>query len=292
MQQAKFICGKIMRLMLQVDIFLHEAGEIRVGGISWTRIAVSRQTAAFAKLDSICHLPRKLQGMEFLPAPKILQSEYKVDYPIGEFQPSPDRSLAKPALDVIVISCSKILLADGRHEVVKLAAVDLLTCQILLSHLVCTDPHVSVKNWNTASTGISSFQNIEDARKSGFKVLKGWSAARTALSKFVDKDTIVVGHNLRADLDALRLIHGRAVDIVKVIEKAAAGPLSKAQVTLDGWCRDFVKVPLKADPNFGRDCLMDAFATREIALRVAKFEDEFAKIAKSKSREYQMISRV
>jgi hypothetical protein len=289
MQQAKFICDKIMQLMLQVDIFLHEAGEILVGGIGWARVPVSRQPEVVTKLDPMCHLPRKLQGMEYLPAPKILQSEYTADYAIDEFQSSPDRNPAKPALDVVAISCSKIVLADGRHEVVKLAAVDVLTCQILLSHLVCTDPQASVKNWNRAITGLSSFHHIEDARKAGFKVLRGWSAARTALSKFIDKETIILGHNLRADLDALRLIHGRAIDVVKVIEKAAAGPLSKAQITLDSWCRDFAKVSLKADPNFGRDCLTDAFATREIALRAAKFGEQFEKLAKLKSKEYQAI---
>jgi hypothetical protein len=230
--------------------------------------------------------------MEYLPVPTILQSEYTTNYPIEEFQYSPDRDSAKPALDVVALSCIKIVLADGRNEVAKIAAVNVLTCQILMSHLVCTNPQAEVKNWNTATTGLSSFHHMEDARKAGFKILKGWSAARTALSKFVDKETIIVGHNLRADLDALRLNHGRAVDIVKVIEKAAGGPLSKAQVTLDSWCRDFVKTPLKTDPNFGRDCLTDAFATREIALRAAKFGEQFEKLAKQKSREYQSIGRV
>jgi hypothetical protein len=38
------------------------------------------------------------------------------------------------------------------------------------------------------------------------------------------KDTIIVGHTLRSDLEALRMIHGRAVDMAKIVQKAANGP--------------------------------------------------------------------
>jgi hypothetical protein len=134
---------------------------------------------------------------------------------------------------------------------------------------------------------------MEDARQAGYKVLKGWAAARSALFKFIDKDTIIVGHNLRSDLDALRIIHGRAVDVAKVVEKAARGPLSKAQVSLDSWCRDFANVAeLKIDPVFGRDCVMNALAVREIALCAIKTPEKLEKLAKQKTKEYQLVNPI
>ena len=171
-----------------------------------------------------------------------------------------------------------------------MAAVDILTGRVLMSHLVCTNPHAKVANWQSSVTGFASFRDIEDARQAGYRVLKGWAAARAALFSFIDKDTIIVGHNLRAELDALRIIHGRAVDMVKVVEKAAGGPLSKAQVSLDSWCRDIANVAsLTTDPVFGRDCLMNAFAARELGLWVLKNREEFEKKAKQKTKEYQMV---
>jgi hypothetical protein len=289
MEQAKLICGKMMRLLLQTDVFIHHDGKISVGGILWTRIGVERQRDAVGMFDGMCHLPRVLQS-EYLPASKTFSSEYTVQYPVSEFESAPARTPAKLRFDIISLACSKIILEDGRHEVIKMAVVDVLTGRVLMSYLVCTNPHAKVSNWHSSVTGFASFRDIEDARQAGYKVLKGWAAARAALFSFIDKDTIIVGHNLRAELDALRIIHGRAVDMVKVVEKAAGGPLSKAQVSLDSWCRDIADVAsLATDPVFGRDCLMNAFAARELGLWVLKNREEFEKKAKQKTRDYQMM---
>jgi hypothetical protein len=292
MEQARFICGKTLRLLLQTNIFIHHDGKMNVGGMNWTRIPVAKQPAVVGMFNDMCHLPRKLQSFEYVPAPKTFAVEYTAQYPVTEFGSAPARNPAKPALDIISMSCSKIALSNGRQEVVKIAAVDVLTCRVLMSYLVCTDPNAGVADWYSATTGLSSFQDMEDARQAGYRVLKGWAAARLALFKFVDKETIILGHNLRSELDALRIIHGRAVDIAKVVEKAAQGPLSKAQVSLDSWCRDFANLAtLKTDPVFGRDCIMNVFAAREIGLWTIKNKEKLDKVAKQKSKDYQMVMK-
>lgn len=290
MEQAKAVCGKTLRLLLQINIFIHHDGKMSVGGIDWTRIGVTRQPDVAGMFNDMCHLPRMLQAVEYVPAPKSFAVEYTAQYPVAEFEDTPVRNPAKPALEIIAMSCSKVVLANGRHEVVKIAAVDVLTCRVLMSHLVCTDPTADVANWHSATTGLSSFQDMEDARQAGYRVLKGWAATRSVLFKFVDKETIIVGHNLRSELDALRIIHGRAVDIAKVVERAAQGPLSKAQVSLDSWCRNVANVAtLKTDPVFGRDCIMNAFAAREIGLWTIKNKEQFERVAKQKTKDYQMV---
>ncbi|RMZ71047.1 rna exonuclease [Pyrenophora seminiperda CCB06] len=236
----------------------------------------------------MCHLPKILQG-EYLPAPKAFKDEYTFQYPSIEFESAPAHDKERTGLCAVVLACSKVLLEDGRQEVVKIAAVDALTCRILMNHLVCTDPHVKVTDWRSKVTGLYGWGDFEAARKSGYRVFKGWAAARAALWKFIDKDTIVVGHNLRSDLDVLRMIHGRAVDIAKVIEKAANGPLNKAQLSLDSVCRDYTSITLRSDAKYGRDSLMNAFAIREFGLWVMKSASTLEKNARQKSLDYQRI---
>lgn len=288
MEQAKFIQGKILRLLIQSDIFVKHGGGITVCGLDWTRIGVSCQNDVIEMFEGLCHLPKILQG-EYLPPPKTFKDEYINQYPSGEFEPSPIRNSLKPGLDVIVLSCSKVVLADGFQEVVKIAAVDLVTCRILMNHLVCTDPDARVVNWRSPVTGLFGWHDMELARQAGYKVFKGWSAARSALWKFVDKETIIVGHNLRSDLDALRIVHGRAVDVAKVVEKAAKGTMSKIQLSLDSLCRDYADVHLKSDPEYGRDTLMNAFAARQFMLWACKNEARLNKEARQRSMDYEKI---
>ncbi|KAH7361206.1 hypothetical protein BKA66DRAFT_425852 [Pyrenochaeta sp. MPI-SDFR-AT-0127] len=288
MDQAKFIQSKILRLLIQSDVFIKHDGSITVCGIDWTRIGVLKQPNVVDMFDSLCHLPKILQT-EYLPPPKTFKDEYAVQFPVAEFKHSPNPDSSKPGFGVVALSCSKVVLADGSQEVVKVAAIDVITCRILMNHLVCTNPNIQVADWRFSVTGLCSWRNMEDARQSGYKIFKGWSAARSALWRFVNKDTIIVGHNLRSDLDAMRMIHGRAVDIAKVVEIAAKGPLSKAQLRLDSLCRDYPEVHLKSDAEFGRDCLTNVFAAREMGLWIIKNKEKLEKDAKQKSLDYQKV---
>ena len=287
--QANLIYGKIARLRIQSDITIQHDGKMICGGIAWTRIGVAKQVDVVGMLDKYTHLPAKLQAKEYLPAPKTFKDDYRIHYPADDFQHSPDRLSGNPGLGVVALSCSKIVLHNGRQEAVKVAVIDVLSCRILMNFLVWTDPKAPVKDWRPRVTGLTNIGDVEAARQNGYKVLKGWQAARAAVWKFIDKETIIVGYNLRADLDALRMIHGRAVDIAKSVEKAAAGPLSRAQLSLDSLCRDYPGVILKPHATFGRDCLLDAFAVREFGLWMLKQGDELVKKAKAKSRDYQIL---
>ncbi|KAL6705522.1 hypothetical protein ACN47E_006639 [Coniothyrium glycines] len=290
MEEAKHVQGKILRLLIQSDIFIHHDGKMRVSGIDWTRIGTAKQQDVVGLFDRMCHLPRIVQN-EYLPTPKAFKDEYEVSFPAPEFKTSPDRDSAKPGLGVVALTCSKIVLADGCQDVVKVAAVDVITSRVLMNHLVCTSSQVQVNDWRSRMTGLSSWDDLEGARQAGYKVFKGWSAVRSALWKFIDKDTIIVGHNLRADLDCLRMIHGRAVDVVKVVEKAANGPLSKAQLGLDSLSHDYPGADLTTDPDYGRDTMMNAFAIRELGLWFCKNQEQLARIAKQKSSDFQRVVR-
>jgi hypothetical protein len=288
--QAEDICGKIMRLAIQANVKIHQGGKMTVAGTDWTRVGVKKQRDLVQMFEALVHLPKKLQSLEYLPAPKAFKDEYDTYYPVEDFENSPELSNDRPALRIVVLACSKVLMPNGCQEVVKVSAIDLSSCRVLLHHLVCPEPKAVVKDWRTKITGLTCYEDFEAARTSGYKVFKGWQAVRTALWKFIDNQTILVGHNLRSDLDALRMIHGRAVDVAKVIEKIAEGPLSKAQLTLDTLCRDLVKVYPPGVGKFGRDFLWNTFAAREITLYRLKNEDACKRFTKAKSLDYQRIA--
>jgi hypothetical protein len=288
MEQAKKIQSKIMALLIPSDIFITEKGEIKIGELTWKRIPVFKQLEVIKSFDAMCDLPKPLQK-EHLPPPKAFKGEHPAPFPMSDFKQSPVKSPAETRFPVVALYCSKILLDEGCQEAVKVAAIDVLTGRVLMDHLVCTARNNPVKDWRTRSTGLTGWDNMEAARQDGYKILKGWSATRSALWKFIDSDTIVVGHNLRADFDVLRMQHGRAVDFAKSCEKIANGPLSKAQLSLDSMCRDYCGKQLTDDPRYGRDCLTNAFAIRELALWAIKHPDEFKKKNVAKSLDYQKL---
>ncbi|KAF2798935.1 hypothetical protein K505DRAFT_391842 [Melanomma pulvis-pyrius CBS 109.77] len=289
MSEAAEICAQIMPLVLQSDVFIHNTGNITCCGIDWTRIGSNKQAAIVEKFAGLCHLPLRYQSTEYVPSPITFKNEYQSNYPVTDFKPSPEHTNSSRALRVVALSCCKIILQNSFQEAVKIAAVDVLSCRILMNHLICTDPTAPVESWNRKITGLSSFHDIEAARQDGYKVLKGWNAARAALSKFIDRETVIVGYNLRSDLDALRIVHGRAVDVAKVFENAAKGPLSKQQLSLESLCRDLPGIHLTYHPIFGRDALQNAFAVRELGLWMLKYGERLNTIAKQKTLDLQRL---
>ncbi|KAF1963022.1 hypothetical protein CC80DRAFT_399135 [Byssothecium circinans] len=289
MEQANRIYDQILRLLISTDIIIQHDGKIVCSGIAWTRIGVERQPAVVGMLEKFIHLPAKMQYTEYVLSPKAFKEDNAIYYPPTDFERSPVRVSGQPALGTVALSCSKVVLVDGRQDVVKISAIDVLSCRVLLDHLVCTDPTETVKDWRTKTTGMTSWKDMEAARQEGYKVLKGWKAARAALWKFIDNETIVVGLNLRNDMDALRMIHGRAVDIAKSVEKAADGALSKQQLSLESICRDFPAVHLVSHPRYGQDVLQSAFGVRETILWMLKHEPALTQKAKAKSQDYQRL---
>ena len=295
LEQANQLYDHVMPMLITADIAIHPNGVILYDGVPWFRIGVARQDEAVSMCDKLVHLRKSLQMKFHLSHATTFAKDFEdATYPGSEPEHLPGPRDNAPRLKVVAVCCNKILLADGREEVVKIAAVDVLTARPLMSYLVCTDPTQAVKDWRSQSTGISGFPDFEMFRSQKFKVLKGWKAARAALSHFADKNTILVGYNLRSDLDALRIVHGRSIDVVKLVEKAAdGGAFSKRQLRLDTLLRDLAgelpEIRLRTNSNSEHDCLLNAFAVRELTLRRIKDEEQFVRYAKKKSLEYQRI---
>lgn len=277
----------MLRLLIQSDVFIRHNGSIAACGIDWTRIDITSQQNIVSKFESMVHLPANFQRDYDVPFAKAFSEDCKYAYPSEDVEKSPARDRRKVGLEIVAIACSKVVLEDGAQEVVKVAAVDLITGRILMNHLVCTSIRLPVADWRSASTGLFGWSDMEAAHSLGYKVFKGWVAVRAALHKFIDRDTIIVGHNLRPDLDALRMSHGRAIDVAVLFERAANGPLTRSQLALDSLSKDLLKKQLKSDPHYGRDALMNAFAVRQFVLWACKNGDAMRKAAMQKSVDLQ-----
>jgi len=55
------------------------------------------------------------------------------------------------------------------------------------------------------------------------KALDGWERARQEVWKFVDADTIIIGHAVKNDLDVLGMIHHQVVDSAILTKHMSGG---------------------------------------------------------------------
>jgi len=276
------IAARVSQLQLPEEPVYASSGEVICSKNRWTGIPVPQQATALSLLAQQCHLPKFLQKIEYLPSP-YNDEESLDDQGVQNFERSPSSS-SNPKRKAIVLSSHKAIISGGKNEILLLSAIDYITGEVLISHLVLPDGQVD--DWRSSTTGIT-LSVMTDVIKKGFAVLNGWRAAREALWLLIDSNTVLVGHTLRHDLDALRMIHGCGVDAAILAQKSTGGTLSKRYTELDNLCRELLKVEFQARSERGLDCLEMAFATRELVLWSISNEAKLAAWAKQKNKDQQ-----
>jgi len=275
------IAARVSQLQLPEEPVYASSGEIIYSKNRWTGIPVPQQATALSLLAQRCHLPKFLQNTEYLPSPYD-DEESSDDQGVQNFERSPSSN--NPKHKAIVLSSHKAIISGGKNEILLLSAIDYITGEVLISHLVLPDGQVD--DWRSSTTGIT-LSVMTDVIKKGFAVLNGWRAAREALWLLIDSDTVLVGHTLRHDLDALRMIHGCGVDVAILVQKSTGGTLSKRYTELDSLCRELLKVEFQARGERGLDCLEMAFATRELVLWSINNEAKLGAWAEQKNKDQQ-----
>ena len=152
--------------------------------------------------------------------------------------------------------------ADGGSELAKLSVVDLSTAEVLINNFV--QPTKQVIDWRTRWSGVTAVA-MNRAIKCG-QALRGWEAARQELWRFIDHNTILVGHALQHDLTALHLIHPRVVD-TPIVTRTAVGQNCRRSWSLRVLSEKLARISIQNGGKEGHDCLEDAFAAREVLLR-------------------------
>lgn len=144
-------------------------------------------------------------------------------------------------------------------ELALLCAADYMTGETLIHTYV--RPSRKVTDWRTRYSGITAKAMAEATARGN--VLPGWEAARAELWKYIDADTVLIGHSLHNDLNILKILHTRIVDS-GILTKNAVG--INRQWGLKTLCEELMGIRIQTNGRKGHDCMEDALAAREVVL--------------------------
>lgn len=272
-------------------------------GNTYTRIPQKQHHRTVEALKSLRHPVTTLRRHGY--------EKFDYDNYNGELSPLPRESRATGSSQhqatraAVVIDCEMVGVQGGKSEVISLAAVDFLTGDELVNALV--RPHVPVVHWRTNVHGISPGVLSTARAKLGRSqpVLGGWPAARAALFRHVDKNTILIGHDLRQDLRPLRIHHEKIVDSAILASETVFGGNGAQRywrLGLKTLCEELVGLKIRerassALPvgpgkrkNWGKthDGREDALATRELVLWRIQNKAAFHSWADDKRRAFEL----
>lgn len=104
--------------------------------------------------------------------------------------------------NIVALDCEMGYTTAGM-ELIRLTAVD-QDMKVLLDELVL--PSNMIIDLNTAYSGIKTLEGVK----------YDLDGLRKELFKYIDQDTVIVGHGLENDMNALRIIHTKIIDTVAV----------------------------------------------------------------------------
>lgn len=196
-----------------------------------------------------------------------------------DFLQTPAASAEAPKFRAVTLDCEMAGTTNGASEAIFLCVTDYVTGALLLNRFVC--PMEKIIQMRSSIHGISK-SALDDAISQG-QALFGWEEARSELWKYIDNNTILVGHALEHDLDALRIIHPRVVDS-GILSRNAVG-IQRIRWGLRTLCPELLNFEIRQNKGGIHDCLEDVLATREIVLFCTQNEQAFQSWAKAKQRE-------
>lgn len=233
----------------------------------WTDLEPLEQTLIIRYLLAKCHSPQRLYSQGY-NTPRTINTKACVNqgephqHHIDPHPTNPNSTHRK----AIVLDCELIETTVCTSELAFITAIDFLTGEILINSYVT--PTAPVTNWLTPVSGITQ-EKMDTAIAEG-NVFVSNADARGALRKFLNRDTVLIGHALQHGLRTLRLIHGRIVD-TSVITSEAVFPSVSSKTTLPRiWGLDTLAEELSGIKTQGGDeghnSLEDALTTREILI--------------------------
>ncbi|KAJ5922072.1 hypothetical protein N7516_009775 [Penicillium verrucosum] len=233
----------------------------------WTNLEPLEQTLILRYLLATCHTPKRLHSQGY-NAPKTIKTESCENNGQPHQQhldplPTDANTTHRKA---IVLDCKMIETTTCTSELAFITAIDFLTGEVLINSYVT--PTAPVTNWLTPVSGIT--QEKMDAAIAEGNVLVSNADARGALRKFLNRDTVLIGHTLQHALRTLSLIHGRIVDTSVVTGEAVfSNAASKTTLPriwgLETLARELVGIQIRGGDE-GHSSLEDALATREILI--------------------------
>ncbi|QDP16904.1 hypothetical protein Tsubulata_060008 [Turnera subulata] len=182
--------------------------------------------------------------------PKYAFPSYEKEWLVTKI---PKKSKLMKANDMLAVDCEMVLCEDGTDALVRVCVVD-CNLQVKLDELI--NPGKPVADYRTEITGVSS-GDLDGVSCSLVDIQK-------SMKKLLSKGTILVGHGLYNDLQALKIDHARVVD-TSFIFKTSDGKTP----SLSSLCKAVLGYELRKEGS-PHNCLDDACAAMKVVL--AKIE--------------------
>ncbi|XP_021686263.2 small RNA degrading nuclease 3 isoform X2 [Hevea brasiliensis] len=165
----------------------------------------------------------------------------------------PKKSKLMSSHAIVAVDCEMVLCEDGTDALVRVCVVD-HNLQVKLDERV--NPCKPVADYRTEITGVAA-GDLDELSCSLADIQK-------SMKKLLRKGTILVGHGLYNDLQALKLDHGRVVDTSFIFKRLDGRPPS-----LDTLCKAVLGYELRKE-GAPHNCVDDACAAMKLVL--AKIE--------------------
>ncbi|KAJ5662557.1 ribonuclease H-like domain-containing protein [Penicillium maclennaniae] len=181
--------------------------------------------------------------------------ELKKDY----FMHGTERGVAIDERHAVALDCEMGISITGESELIQVAAIDFFSGEILLDSLVW--PDVKMRHLSSRHSGIT-WPMMHKAAKTN-TCIWGRDEARKRLMRFVGTQTVIIAHDGKHDLLALRWRHSLIVDTKELETRmGSVGVVSKSPNL-----KNLTHVHLKREVQQGQghDCLEDCLATRDLA---------------------------
>ncbi|OGM44257.1 RNA exonuclease [Aspergillus bombycis] len=248
-------------------------GQRRKGKGKWQKVPLSEVAKPAAPNINWSVIPEPAQAKVLQDLEELCRSTNPHVARMRHLDTSKGHETSPTRRSVVAIDCEMVQVGRGQNEVVQVCAVDVLSGEILVDKAVV--PTKPVTDWCTPWSGMTAGR-LEDMRRKG-KTVNGWEEARAEVLKFVDGDTILVGHALRNDVRALGMMHAKALDTATVtkhaVSKGMVGSGCKRTWKLKTLCQDFLGINIQQSRN-GHDCVEDTLATREVLLWCVRNPDK------------------
>ncbi|KAL2531636.1 Small RNA degrading nuclease 3 [Abeliophyllum distichum] len=188
--------------------------------------------------------------------------QYPIDYSLPSYDEEwlvvkcSKKSKAMKSTIMVAIDCEMVLCEDGTEALVRVCAVD-RNLQVKLDAYV--NPNKAIADYRTEITGISAKEldgvtcTLADVQKS--------------MKKLLSHGTILAGHSLNNDLQALKLDYTRVIDTSYIFKYANRSANRKPSLSL--LCKAVLGYELRKEGS-PHNCLDDACAAMKLVL--ARFE--------------------
>lgn len=152
--------------------------------------------------------------------------------------------------EMVAVDCEMVLCEDGTEALVRVCVVD-RNLEVKLNEFV--NPNKAVVDYRSAITGISA-KDLE-----GVKCLL--ADVQRSMAKLLSRGTILVGHSLNNDLQALKLDHARVID-TSYIFRYTDDPFYR-KPSLNNLCKSVLGYEVRKN-DAPHNCLDDACAAMKL----------------------------